>query len=474
MSRVALYGLIALLQGVVFLWLVPWSLGLADVSLSTFPLDDAYIHHVYAEGLRYGDGLSYLPGVPAAGSTSPLFAFALVPLQLLPDPHWVLATKLIGFSLLWLVATLADRLVAPLAGERAASLAGILVASSPPLALAASSGMEVLLAAAFALLALRLAARAQTPRVALLLGLALAGAALTRPELGLLWLGAVGWVARHHRREACIAAAPALVALALWAAWNLHATSSPWPTTFLAKHAAPSLAARWRDLPWAFAAAFGAPAFALAAPLAALGGNALARRGAPLIGAFALVMPLGLAWAHDLREPYKLYWLRYALPVLPALLALVAAGVVALPARARRVAGAAALTLSLLGMLPSARHYAESCRNVAELNVAAAAWLDTHAGPSDWIASNDAGAVRRLTGRPVVDLLGLNDHLALRDRAARLQETRPRFYVVFPSWFPGLLARPDLREVLRLRSEPYAICERCEQSELVILEAVRP
>ena len=51
-----------------------------------FPLDDAYTHHVYAEGIRYGDGLSYLPGTPAAGSTSPLQALILTPNQLAPLP----------------------------------------------------------------------------------------------------------------------------------------------------------------------------------------------------------------------------------------------------------------------------------------------------------------------------------------------------------------------------------------------------
>src|SRR5690606_8016806 len=117
----------------------------------------------------------------------------------------------------------------------------------------------------------------------------------------------------------------------------------------------------------------------------------------------------------------------------------------------------------------TARHHAESCRNVAELNVAAARWLDENAAPDAWIASNDAGAVRRLTGRPVVDLLGLNDAAVLADRAEVLRARNPRWYVVFPSWFPNLVESPRFEVVARFRSEPYDVCDQCDQSELVIV-----
>ncbi|MEZ4247837.1 MAG: hypothetical protein R3B99_06325 [Polyangiales bacterium] len=71
--REALVGVAIALLHVGVLALFGPSLGVS------FPLDDAYTHQVYAEGLRYGDGLAYLPGVPAAG-TSPLWALVLAPI----------------------------------------------------------------------------------------------------------------------------------------------------------------------------------------------------------------------------------------------------------------------------------------------------------------------------------------------------------------------------------------------------------
>ena len=50
---------------------------------TAFPLDDAYIHHVYAEGVAFGEGFAYNPGAPANGATSPLWVLLLAPLRLL-------------------------------------------------------------------------------------------------------------------------------------------------------------------------------------------------------------------------------------------------------------------------------------------------------------------------------------------------------------------------------------------------------
>src|SRR5678816_3089475 len=48
----------------------------------SFPLDDAWIHQVYARSFATGHGFEYNNGAQEAGSTSPLWAIATAPI------HW--------------------------------------------------------------------------------------------------------------------------------------------------------------------------------------------------------------------------------------------------------------------------------------------------------------------------------------------------------------------------------------------------
>ena len=50
-------------------------------SLLDFPLDDAWIHQVYARSLALGCGFAYNSGQPEAGSTSPLWSLLTAPAQ---------------------------------------------------------------------------------------------------------------------------------------------------------------------------------------------------------------------------------------------------------------------------------------------------------------------------------------------------------------------------------------------------------
>lgn len=525
-------------------------LALGPALLEAFPLDDAYTHHVYAEGLRYGDGLSYLPGTPAAGSTSPLQAMLLVPVQLAPLDALVPLTHALGV-LGWVLLAFATRRLtrllvarssasgvgasAPRVGASpvgaradaatrsmdAGSLAAFAIALDPSLAAVALSGMEVILAALLLVLALVALAEDRPKLAGLLFGLGI----LARPELTLVWLAASGLVLRRDRPAALAVALPGVLAWSAWAAWNHHAAGTLLPTTFFAKHGALSILDRWRDFPRAIAQTMGAWSMVATIPLVWLGARRLlessgdsksdspiesakisksgstskvdarvergierasdsrtesdelrsvrvtnaARTVGLLVVVLTILWPLGIAWAHDLRETWRLYWWRYALPAHPLVWVLVVVGIRELTPARRRFATAATLVVLVAGSWSTANHVGQSAKNVLELNVAAARYLDAHADPNDWIASNDAGAVRRWTGRPVVDLLGLNDAEVLVDRAAVLQRRRPRWYVVFPSWFPGLVASPRYELVRRFRSEPLAICGECEQSELVIL-----
>ncbi len=429
----------------------------------SFPLDDAYTHQVYAEGIRYGEGLAYLPGVPAAGSTSPLWALLLAPSQLAPLALHVALTQLLGV-IGWVALAVATRALARRFHSDAGIPAAFAIVLDPALAAAALSGMEVILAALLVVLALIALADDRRHLAGLLLGLGV----VARPELGLVWLVVNGAAFARERRLSAWLLLPALGFGLAWGAWNHHAAGTLLPTTFFAKHGPQSILDRWRDLPRAALQSMGAWPMTAALPLA---GFAVRTLRASLVGrcviGLLVAWPFALAWAHDLRETWRLYWWRYALPLHPLVLVAVVVGAHRL--RRARVALGGLAALLLLGLVQVGPHVAGSARNVAELNVAAARWLDAHAAPDAWIASNDAGAVRRLTGRPVVDLLGLNDATVLVDRAAVLRRRRPSYYVVFPSWFPNLVVSPRFEVVQRFHTDDLQICADCEQSELVVL-----
>ncbi|MEM9072953.1 MAG: hypothetical protein AAGE52_30895, partial [Myxococcota bacterium] len=397
------FGLYALVHGAA----VIAYLASGEYALGVFPLDDAYIHQVYAEGIAYGDGFAYNPGVPAAGITSPLWAVLLAPFHGAGGMS-VFGTKILGSLLVVLSAWLADRWMQTTSAPSFGRLAGTLIALDPPLVFAGLSGMEVPLAVAL-ILGTLLALHHDRIRIA---GVLLAAAVLTRPELALLWLV----LAVHHRthdKRAWIWAPPA-IALVLWSGWCLHAANTLLPTTFYAKHGAQGPVAQWMDAPRVLLSLGGGPVLSLVGfPLALLGAwrwKRLDVSGALPIG--LAVLTLGLVWAHDVRE-IDFYWSRYALVARPLLLLLVVAAVASLPKRLLPVAALALLVSLGIAHATAANEYAENCRNIAELNLAAAAWIRSHSEEADWIASGDAGAMRAVGGRRVVDLVGLNDHRML-------------------------------------------------------------
>ena len=441
---------------------------------TVFGLDDAYIHHVYAEGLAYGDGFAYDPGVPAAGTTSPLYALLLMPLHAigLGEVALVVTTKLLGLLLVGSTAFVADRFASRFAAGLVAVVTGLLVAIDPWLIYGALAGMETPLAGLLALGAAWQFARGHVPTAGLLLGAAL----LARPELLVLTVVIVGWRLYQGRtiagawHDRAWLVGPTIVLGAAWSLYCMHVTDLALPTTFYAKHPDVGLLAQFADLGGAALALVGGPWLGVLAFAALYAVSAYGEHVAWLLAACALAV-IALAWAHDLREPTRFFWMRYAMPFRPLLLVMVGLGVGLVHRRGFRVA---VLIVVLLGTaevgLRARTQLHASCRNIAETDVAAARWLDEHARPGEWIASADAGAVRLLTRRPVVDLVGLNDHRVLRDRAGVLEARRPRYYVVFEAWFPNLVRSPRTRIVARFRSEPYVICEECEQSELLVLE----
>lgn len=438
-----------------------------------FPLDDSWIHLAFAHHLAAGHGLSLNPGELVTGSTAPLWTALLSAVLLLPGSP-VVWIKLLG-SCLYLAGVDATWRLA-----RALDLPPGLSALAAGLSLAtgwmiwsALSGLEIPLFVALSQWGMLLHLRERRARAGPPLSMAvLAAAALARPE-GLLLLalavgdrllasGPGGW-----RRVLPGVGLAALLLLPV-AGFNLAVAGSVLPTTFAAKAGGgrdwlPGLEYLYSILsiffsvqPWSVLLAAGG-----AVELARRLGTARDRGLLPALWLFGL--PLAYATLSPAGKVVAGNFGRYYFPLYPvaAVLAMLALAPLAdrlrraaVAPRRRTLAAALAAALLLLPTLRSAIHgsarYVQSVANVEDSDVAMARWLAGRLPPEAVLAVNDIGALGYLLPNRLIDLAGIaNPELSsyLVDPAGRgaglrrfLDERRPDYLVVFPSWYPELVA----------------------------------
>lgn len=208
-----------------------------------FPLDDAWIHQVYARNLGARGEFSFFPGQPSAGSTSPLWALLLsVGYALHLDFRvWTIG---LGIAFLGASAYMTQRVTFHLT-ENARVVnwfAPLFLVFEWHLVWAAASGMEIVL---FVFLALALVEAFFARRGAWSLGLLAGLLTLTRPE-GMALAALIGGGLLLPRSDASmfqrvkalgVFAALFAVALLPYLAFNLYASGTILPNTFYAKTA---------------------------------------------------------------------------------------------------------------------------------------------------------------------------------------------------------------------------------------------
>ncbi len=460
-----------------------------------FPLDDSWIHLVFARSLAAGEGLAFNPGELVAGTTAPLWTALLGLLAFLPGSP-LLWAKLAGVALHALGAVATRRLGLRLGlPPRRALLAGALVAFSSWLVWSSISGMEVGLATFLIVagLARHLEERAVPelpPLSFLLFGLA----ALARPEALLLPIlaaldRALVFARRDDRLELetgllrrillglCVTALVVVpVGLAFQRIWG-----SPLPTTFSAKSSGPPV---WipelRFLRGVLGLLFAAqPWFvllALSGAVESVRRLGTARDRGLLLPLWTLGMPLAAAALSSGQEIAVGNFGRYFFPLQPTLILL---GFLALDRiswsswrtlRWRGIplpAGLVALLLlvgpGLADFAATFARYVQARANVEASDVALARWLAPRLDPGAVLAVNDVGAIKYLLPNRVVDLVGIVTPEVVplrragvragRDRvevlAGFLETTRPDFVAVFPEWFPAPARAPERFHPLR-------------------------
>jgi hypothetical protein len=439
-----------------------------------FPLDDSWIHQVYARNLAWRGEWAFVPGQPSAASTSPLYTVLLAIGYSLHLPY-LLWTSLLGVAALALTGMAGGRIADWLLPQRwlAGWAAGLVLVFSWHLIWAAAAGMETMLFSAFTLVliglggwewqAVRRDVRATVWRGAGFGGIA-ALAVMTRPE-GALLAGLVGvllLVLRPGGRLIgwwIVGAGVAFgVVVSPYLLLNLSLTGTPLPNTASAKQAqiAPRLMLSYpqRVADMIYPLIAGAQLLLVPGMIYGFWRNMRSAEWPRIFLALLLVLwPVALILLYAARLPAPYQHGRYVIPALPALIVLGVVGSFHLLDASRshvlrRVTARAlvicmVLTLVFFAFGPGLRAYETDVRIIQEEMVAPAQWIADNINTEDLLAVHDIGAVGYFAARPILDVAGLVSPEVVpiyHDEEAlwALMRTRDVAYLMaFPDQLPG-------------------------------------
>ena len=219
-----LVGCIIVIEAFVFLLPAPLE----------FPMDDTYIHFVYADNLvSYGKLFFSDVNEKGVGATSPLWVFLLAGFKLVGIPLPVSA-KALGIISLMIVSSGTYVLFRPVWKSPFLLLAVILISISGNLIWFSLSGMETMLFLALGILALIVYRQEKWNVFGILLGLMI----LVRPE-GIILAAAIvlidWWAHRYLRRELIVALLISAVISAPWFIYLYLRTEHFMPTSAIGK-----------------------------------------------------------------------------------------------------------------------------------------------------------------------------------------------------------------------------------------------
>jgi hypothetical protein len=461
------------------------------------PLDDAWIHFRFAQNLATGHGFSYNQGVPAPGSTSPLWVLLLT--LLYPLTHeFLITSKILGvlFEILAcsLIYLFALRLEASRILALAASLLTILIGR---MTWGTLSGMEVTLFAFLSLLGIYLYQESKgKPNYTLVSAFVLGLATQARPEGYLLFaFFLLDQVAegiprgRGKRKEWAKLVGTLSLEILLYllvslpyVLFALKTTGRPLPSTYYAKKGLGNvtLAQSWaylqevitfwlvtdnRLLVWLLP--FGLirffrkrwmgrerllgiwfVGFFLVSARATSNLSNMARYILPLAPIFVL---LGVLGAIEIASWLKKIKLNFQLPRV----GLSFWAVLILTAALWQGAVSQAFWRPI---------YLMNVDNINRMQVAMGKWARENLPPGSLIALNDVGAIIYFSNLKCLDTVGLTSpellpylkEYALKPGGYRrgiwqfLKERRPDYLIIFPEWYPEFPQSPVLEPVHKI------------------------
>jgi hypothetical protein len=422
-----------------------------------FPLDDSWIHLTYARNLALRGEWAFLPGVPSAGSTSPLWSALLAIGFLLRLAPYVWSYLLGGFFLFALAAFAEISVRRLLTSYRPSlPLIGLFFVFEWHLVWSAGSGMETLLHASLVTILLILLTE-PTPRP-LTLGLLTALTVWVRPD-GLTLLGPAALTLALRPKPASSLTRFLIgfgFLFGMYLLFNLMLSGNPFPNTFYAKQAE---YAAWQSKPLfeklglSFLQLLTGPAIVLfPGAILWLVKSIRERDWGTLAGMIWLV---GFVSIYALRLPPYQHG-RYLIPAMPILflwsllgLAKIFQKAAASPTVGLMRAGWAAIvvlvTVGFVGL--GARSYALDVAYIETEMVETAKWADANLPPDALIAAHDIGALGYFDHHELIDLAGLvsPDVIPfLRDEARLADYLNQRgadYFIAFPNLYPQLAAQ---------------------------------
>lgn len=444
---------------------------------SGFPLDDSWIHQVYARNLAERGEWAFVPGQPSAASTAPLYTVLLAAGYLIGLPY-ALWTHLLGIVALAIAGMLGARLSDRLSpGEPVTSfLTGAALVTAFHLIWAAASGMETMLFSTWTLALIWLTWREFDDRSAanthvMMRGAVFGGAAalatLTRPE-GAALAGICGLVLLipgygSDRRTFVLwgsgAALGFFILILPYLLLNLELTGGLLPATADAKYAqhAPLLEIAFfrRFLTMLIPVLVGGQFLLL--PGAVYFIYSTLRRSRQDRRHLSHLLPalwvVALVALYAARLPAAYQHGRYVMPAMPSVIVmgivgtawLVKAGHSSAAGRvlSRSNALAAAAAFVYFGCILGPNIFRQDVRIIEEEMVAPARWIASTIPLGELLAVHDIGAVGYFAPRPILDIAGLVSPEVIpivRDEQALwelLQSRDARYLMAFPDQVPG-------------------------------------
>ncbi|MHA1909607.1 MAG: hypothetical protein ACW98Y_20070 [Candidatus Thorarchaeota archaeon] len=402
-----------------FLWTTPG-----------FPLDDSWIHLQFARTIYEGHPWEYSPGYPATGSTSPLWSILLSPLFLFTNntAGLIWGTYVIAIIFYTLSTFLVTIIVSDHTKNRTwgyiAAIGFVLLPRNTWLML---SGMETPLFMFLLLLGLYLLEQSE-PKYDVALGVVVGLSYLARPEAVVLFLACILvkfcsliWKNEFGKRRVLSFLAMGGIAIAIALPWILYCYSTtgyPLPDTFYAKVHPPTEfeVSVWNTW-WNF--------WILQFPyliVGILGGVYLLIKRRPYIW----IMGVSLLALYRFTTPYiaLINNARYLVPVFDFLFLSSLVATVFLvqkllaseikPELQRDVHLLIGIVLVVLLIMPLMQNYFEQApfygnavKNINEQQVQIGFWLIENTPEDAILAIHDAGALRFISNRSVIDLAGL-------------------------------------------------------------------
>lgn len=443
-----------------------------------FPLDDSWIHQTYGRNLAEHGEWAFIPGIPSAASTSPLYTVILAAGYKL-GVYYFLWAHLWGVLALTLAGIIGSRMAERLFPQQKhiGLIAGLTLVIAWHLIWAAASGMETMIFSALTLVLIAFSWRELDERSTRFQAVILRGgvfgilAALTtlaRPE-GVALAGLIGLallIARPQGwRNLFIYGAGAAIGFGLvispYLLLNLQLTGGLLPDTAAAKEEDLRVVLTTRTFFQRF--------HVMIIPLLAGGQLFLFPgmvyfivrlwRGAELLRQKVLfslppVWGVALIGLYAARLPAPFQHGRYVIPALPALILVGVVGTAQLMRLGsssslwvRVLKKSYALTLGVLflafALYFGPLSYRTDVRIIEEEMVAPAHWVKANISEDEVFASHDIGALGYFVQRPLIDVAGLiTPEIVpiLRDKEAVyafLQERDAHYLMAFPNQVPG-------------------------------------